>query len=363
MANESFGFVTRVGGNMFSERGPMPSFAGFGIVLIVVGTFSTAALGYLGKRLDLQTLVAQSDLIAVVDVSKVDDVGPATALVKGGSLAAGRDKVEGITKWCIKGGCPDQLTMNFVSTTTFAGYERVPVGTQIVFLKQHGIEYEFTDASFPSLPAVSGSTNIAESNPLLAVIAELGAVLSSPAANDDQKWLVLAQAVGIPDVDSFTHSLHSAEMFAGSPDLKYGIEAELISRGDLSALRSFVDLLLGNTLTDAQRETLQLAVANNVKTVKAAPILSRLLQARDASSRRAAALALWRNANPSAIPDLVGILQDPDWEVRFYAVRALSDIVNEPDWGGPGERQFREREQEYLAHWRNWAKSQGVAGR
>jgi hypothetical protein len=345
---------------MFSEKDPRASFARFGIVLIV---FSTAALGYPGKHFDLQTLVAQSDLIAVADISKLDDVGPTSIVINGESLAAEKKRAEGTTKWCIKGGCPDQLTMRFMSTNTFVGYGRVPVGSQIVFLRQQGTEYEFTDASFPSLPAVSGSTNIAESNPLLAVIAELGAVLSSPTASDGQKWLVLARARGIPDVDSFTHSLQTAEMLVGSSDLKYGIGAELISRGDLSSLRSFVDLLLSNTLTDAQRETLQLAVANNVKTVKAAPILSRLLQASDAPSRRAAALALWRNANASAVPDLVGILQDPDWEVRFYAVRALSDIVNEPGWGGPSEAEFREREQEYLPHWRNWAKSQGVAGR
>jgi hypothetical protein len=86
---------------MFSARGSMPSFRRFAIVLIVFGTLSTSALGYLTGRFDLQKLVAQSDLIAVVDVSKVDDVGPTTIVINSTSLQAERKKVKFITRWCI----------------------------------------------------------------------------------------------------------------------------------------------------------------------------------------------------------------------------------------------------------------------
>ena len=68
--------------------------------------------------------------------------------------------------------------------------------------------------------------------------------------------------------------------------------------------------------------------------------------------------ALWHIADPNTVPELLRSLQDPDEQVRFYAVRAFADIANEPGWGGPGESEFRNRQQEYLEHWQEWAKAQ-----
>ena len=35
--------------------------------------------------------------------------------------------------------------------------------------------------------------------------------------------------------------------------------------------------------------------------------------------------------------------------------RGVSDIANEPSWGGPSELQFHQHQQEYLTHWQSWA--------
>jgi hypothetical protein len=166
----------------------------------------------------------------------------------------------------------------------------------------------------------------------------------------------LAKASGIPNVNSFKLSLRAGLDVTANPDLKYRIQAELVSRGDPSALRSSVDLLLSNTLNDAQRETFLLVIENDVKTSESLPIITHLLESPDPLSRRAAAEALWHMANPSTVPDLARTLQDSDREVRFYAVRALSDIANEPGWDGPSEAELQEHQQKYLAHWQDWAK-------
>jgi hypothetical protein len=207
-------------------------------------------------------------------------------------------------------------------------------------------------------PAAPGSVSDIESDPLQAVVAELGRVISSPAAGQGQKYAVLARARGIPNVESFNLSLQAGLDTAENADLRYRIQAELISRDDLFELRPVVDLLLGNTLTEEQRQIFLLAIANNIKSSKSVPMITRLLCSTDLLSRRAVAEALWHIASSNAIPDLVRILQDPDQEVRFYAVRALSDIANEQGWGGPSESQFQDHQQEYLTHWQNWAKSQ-----
>ena len=325
-----------------------------GIVLTVCGA---CALAYPGKPFNLQRLVEEADVIAVADIFRIDDAGSATTSVDGLALPVSEYKANIHVERRIKGICPDGFILDFFTPQQFVGYPGVAVGRQIILLKHQDNRYEFADRHYPSLPAAPGYISRIESDPLQAVIAELGRVVSSPAATQAQKWTVLARARGIPNVESFKLALHAGLDAAENVDLKYRIQAELISRDDLSQLRPMVDLLLSNALTDEQRQMVHLVIANNVKSPKSVPMITRLLRSGDPLSRRAAAEALWHIASPDAIPDLLRILQDPDQEVRFYAVRALSDIANEPGWGGPGESEFQEHQQEYLTHWRNWAKS------
>lgn len=325
-----------------------------GIVLIMC---CASALAYPGKHFNLQELVQAADVIAVVDISAIDNAGLTSITLDGQALPANAHRADVQTERRLKGTCPSQFILDFFTPQQFVGYPGVGIGRQIVFLKRRGRGYEFADRHFPSLPAAPESAPGPEPDPLQAVVAELGRVISSPAATQAQKWTVLARARGIPDMEPFKLYLQAGLDTAGNADLKYRIQAELISRGDLSELSSSVDLLLGGTLTDDQRQTFLLTIANNVKNPKSVPAITRLLRSTDPLSRRAAAEALWHIASPNAIPELVRILEDPDQKVRFYAVRALSDIANEPGWGGPGESEFQERQQEYLTHWRNWAKN------
>jgi hypothetical protein len=85
--------------------------------------------------------------------------------------------------------------------------------------------------------------------------------------------------------------------------------------------------------------------------------LKPLLRSSDESIREAAVEALWHIADPASVPILAKSLTDADEQVRFYAVRACSDIANETDWGGPGESEFHKHQQKYLSHWQQWAKS------
>jgi hypothetical protein len=122
-------------------------------------------------------------------------------------------------------------------------------------------------------------------------------------------------------------------------------------------LPDVANLLLTHTASVDQRTWLLYVIGNRVKDRRAIPALEPLLRSGDSSIREAAAEALWHIADTAAVPELVKSLHDPDEQVRFYAVRALSDIANEPGWGGPGESEFHERQQEYLTHWQNWGKT------
>jgi hypothetical protein len=328
--------------------------AKLGIVSIMCGA---CALAYPGKHFHLQELVEEADVIAVVEISRIDNAGPVTIAVDGESLLADAHRADVNTERLIKGFCPNQFILDFFTPRQFVGYPGVGVGRQIIFLKRRDNRYEFADRHFPSLPAAPGTVSGIESDPLQEVVAELGRVVSSPAATQAQKWTVLVRASGIPNVESFKLSLQAGLSTAENADLKYKIQAELVSRGDCSQLSSLVELLISDALSNEQRQTLLLVIENSVKSPESLPMITRLLRSPDALSRRAAAEALWHIASPKEVPDLSRLLEDADREVRFYAVRALADIANEPGWGGPSESEFQEHQQEYLTHWQNWARS------
>jgi hypothetical protein len=325
---------------------------------MVVAVLGASCLAYPGKPFDLRQLVTEADVIVVATIEKIDDVGSTNVLVGDQSVSARAHRARVLAERRIKGSCPEEFSIEFVTPSQFVGYPGVTMGRQIVFLKKQDNGYRFASRQYPSLPAAPGSSAIESgSDPLEAVVMQLGSVVSSPAASQSEKWIVLARAYGIPRSESFERSLRAGMDNTASLDLKYRIQTELVARDDDAELARAIDLLLASTLTDEQQQLFLLAIGNNVKNPTALPALARLLRSGNAPSRRAAAEALWHSAISDSVPDLVRILQDSDAQVRFYAVRALSDIANEPGWGGPSEAQFQEHEEEYLQHWKSWARS------
>jgi hypothetical protein len=95
-------------------------------------------------------------------------------------------------------------------------------------------------------------------------------------------------------------------------------------------------------------------IGTKIDSSKAVPSVRRLLQSADAPLRRAAAQALWHVADASSQDAMIGALNDPDSEVRFYTIRGLAEVTGQKEWG-PSSALFDEDEQTYLKHWRDWA--------
>jgi hypothetical protein len=321
----------------------------------IVGAFPTVCLSYPAKTFNLARLVADSDVVAIANVLSMRKAGAARITVDGQAVSATLYRAEAEIQGCIKGLCPDHVTIEFYTPEQFVGYPGVGAGRGLVFLRAQGPTFVFTDRHFPVLPAADAYTFPDEQGPVEAAAGVLGRALSSPATSHSDKMLVLVRARGIPKTESFISSLQVALGTVAQPDLRCRIQAELISRGDASQVESAVELLLGSALSRDERDTLVLAIANNASGPGALPALGKLLRLGDPLARRAAAEALWHIASPASVRFLGPSLEDPDEEVRFYAVRALSDIANEPGWGGPSESEFHENQQRYLAHWASWA--------
>jgi HEAT repeats len=327
------------------------------LVVAILFVLASLANAYPGKRLQLEQLVGDSDVIAIVDLSDIRNVGAVEMEVDGSNVKANRYMADALLLRSLKGLCPDKLTLGFYTPREFLGYPGVATGPQMVFLRKDRERYVFADRHYPSLPAIANTVPpeaASFDDPLQRVVAELGGVIASPSASTRDKWAVLARAYAVPKSAYFASALRLGLHEADEDELKYRIQAELISRDDLSQLNAVGNLLLTGKLNGKQKELFLSVIANEIKNPNAAPTLVRLLHTGDAEMRRAAAEGLWHAADPRAVPDLLKALQDEDEKVRFYAVRALAEVNNEPQWG-PGSVEFQEHQQQYLSHWQEWA--------
>lgn len=236
------------------------------------------------------------------------------------------------------------------------GYPGLATGSQLVFLRESDGRLVFTDRHYPTLPAAAGegASTADTGNPLGRVVAELGNVLASTVTSTPMKWSVLAIAYAVPKTASFSSSLQAGLRATTDIVLRERIDAELIRRADITSLRLAANWLLTDTLSESSRNETLNAIANSLTNPDAVPVLNDLLRSGGPSVRRAAMEALWHIGVPSSVELLIAGLKDNDHQVRFYAVRALADIYNDPDWG-PAEGLFDRDEERYLTYWERWA--------
>jgi HEAT repeat protein len=83
----------------------------------------------------------------------------------------------------------------------------------------------------------------------------------------------------------------------------------------------------------------------------------------DEQTRRDAAGALRKIGTEAVIAPLSKALYDEDWEVRWMAVMGLAGVAgpdeDDESWY-PSHSAFKENEQHYLDHWREWVKKKGI---
>jgi hypothetical protein len=329
----------------------------FAALLPLLASFCLVCFGYPLQPLRLRQLVDASDVIAIADVTVAEGAGRINVDVDGNTLEAVPYQADVQPIRFLKGSGPQHIAVSFFTPLEYVGYPGVASSRQMVFLKFRDGLYSFVDPHYPTLPVTaSADVGAPATDPLEGVIIELGKVLASPSEPAGKKWQVMSIAYALRSFPIYMSYLRAAVTAANQPDLKYRIQAELITRDDLTDLPTVGDLLLKGGLTDRQREMFLSAISNVLKDPRALPTLRRLLSSETLSVRRAAAEAMWHIGDPSEIKDLLRLLSDEDDRIRFCAVRGLAIAVNEPSWGpSPGE--FEEHEDKYIQHWLEWAQA------
>lgn len=131
-------------------------------------------------------LSAQSEVVVIADVGKLQQLGRTGILFNGQLLAGERYRVEALRLYTLAGSCRDHFAVELQLPDSGVGYGAPREGTRILFLKKSGDTFVLTNPYYPGLPAVSTPPSELQSHELAEqVVAELGAVIASPDASPD----------------------------------------------------------------------------------------------------------------------------------------------------------------------------------
>lgn len=196
--------------------------------------------------------------------------------------------------------------------------------------------YAFLPAMLRSGPARGG--------PLAEVVKEVGDRLLDASAPLEQRVIALQALSGEPSARPFL------EVAARNHDPRIGYQAsaELISGGDLGALRQAAADLAAHPPSPSQpAANLAIAIAS-FSSPSGIPALEKLARSGPPELRIAALRGLGATRSPSAIPALRRALRSPTYIERYWAVYGLSMIAGE---GPVSEAKFRAHEASILRGW------------
>lgn len=324
-------------------------------VLILVALFLTlqrAEAGVVSGVL-LPDLAKAADIIVLGRIVSTTQVGLAT-LDDGAQKVLSRVMAAELHVEEVFKGAPGtmDITVQFLLPDLPIGYSTPPVGTSaIFFLNRTGREYHFTSPYRPSIIGMPGAAP--EGGTLVdRLISCVAAVIESAETSSYQKRQAIFALVYVPGARS-TQALQNASHL-NEQALQLNAVAFLLMRNDISGLQLAAEALLrpSEGPPSSERQNL-LSGLGSVKDPRAVPTLGTLLKQGDDPVRRAAAEALASTASPDGIDALAQALYDPDHQVRYYAVIGLAEITGQKDWR-PIADTFRDREAEYLSHWKDW---------
>ena len=321
---------------------------------LIILLLSVPAEAELVPSLDLNTLVSESDLIVVGQVTAVSERERTSIDAGGGYIEVTRMAASLSPNRVLKGQTNDAtIYFEFVKRdlSPFKLVEARQFG--IFFLKNRSGVFTVTNPYYSFLVA-GRSQPIDAGNVLENVVSEFANVIR----------LNMPRRARIEAIEALRHvsSKTATEVLreaAGNPDLSVRMRAHtaLLWRNDISAMSEAVDLLLKPP--PGAEEFLLTNLATSVEAVSdpdAIVLLKRLRTARQANIRRATAGALRSTRAEAAIQPLILCLSDSDRDVRYHAVIGLAEITGQLNWG-PSTDMFQRDEQTYLEHWKLWGQT------
>ncbi len=329
------------------------------VLIIVILLLVPSAEPWPGPTLNLDRLTTEASLIAVGQITSVQELGRTSAQI-GNRIVPARAMLATLRVDQVLKGTTDasssSLRFHLTLPDEFVGWRSVaPLGYRIFFLAESSGELKLANPYHPSAPAVPG-TESREGTPIERVIAELAAVLESTKIPLPERQEAVYALNTTQDPAAITALKRVAEV--QDLTLRLSVSAALLEHNDISTLQFAEDTLLkpNSGISPDLLHNLSYGIFIGVKDERAVPSLARLLHATNTETRRAAASALMHVGSTSCIDPLLSAIGDADFQVRYFSVIGLAEVTGQMDWR-PNMDDFKSDQGKYLNHWRDWSQS------
>jgi hypothetical protein len=336
------------------------------LLLSVVCLMPQGARATIVPSIDISKLTEEAGLILVGDVISVQEEQNGSFEIGGELRKAVRMVAVLRVDRVIKGKAEKVVAVRFYKTDDFLGYATVQADQfGMFFLRGTAEALTFVSPYYPSILAARERCQTGGSD-LERVVAEMDCVLKSSVTTHRDLITAIQYFRTVPA----THAIPALK--AAAPELPSPLDVlaayVLLHHNDLSMLPLVEKSLQKSSKLLVQAEGSRWefflsAALTYIKDPAAIPAMSRLMSSADAQTRRDAAGALRNIGTEAVIAPLSKALYDEDWEVRWMAVMGLAGVAgpdeDDESWY-PSHSAFKENEQHYLDHWREWVKKKGI---
>lgn len=306
---------------------------------------------------NVEHLIANSDLVAVGKVIDVKDAGDGQ-YVSAGQTLYGRWQVATLSLRRILKGTFSEATVRFKTFIERSGLYDFPSPGEIhIFFMRRELpgEYVPTEPDNPYLIASVDSppmTGSLESR----VVGEIAFVLKSSKSTPVERRQAV-DTLAMIRTKRATAALAFAAIDDTIEDIRLVALAALLRRNEITLLDRAEEILRSVPPGEQPYPVAGLAVAlQSIKDPKAIPVLAALASAPNEHVRENSVAALSQIGTQDAVEPLLKALNDKNQEVRFYAASGLAQVTGQTDWW-VGPETYKAKEEYYLTHWREWAKS------
>lgn len=306
--------------------------------------------------LDLPALTRNADLIVLGQITSIRESGRVTITLEGKATESQSMVAELTARGVLKGKVDSpRIFFTFAVPMVESGYKTIaPSQFGLFFLRADGDE-RFTVLSpyYPFLVAASDSPKL-KGNDLDRVVGTIAHLLAQPSAE------LRREAIYILDTASTDEATDALRRAASDGDtvVKLQALAALLRRGDISVLNIAEDFLLHPkpNVDEYLRRNVSVSL-EGIKDPRAIVTLVRLLAAPDIQTRRSSAGALRHMHTTAAIGPLLTALESSDRGVRYQGVIGLAELTGQDEWA-PSVELFQKDEQHFIAHWKEWGRTQ-----
>lgn len=297
---------------------------------------------------DLPKLINSSDVVAVAQVTGVNQTGSGTVDVPGAQTIPAHFRVAALHLKEILKGAPASTDIAVRYTILYSpggwgggvpqGYTirdtLIPNSTRLVFLRGISDHYEFTNGSYPSFVcAPDASSNGRSPDPLSRVLSRLTDAIFSTNVSEQDKAEAIRQ-LGAVDTDAVIPALRTfiaSDVGRQNEFLRTEALVALLNHKDESVVGFAESELLSGTVSYWKSNFL-FALTRAVPPSRSIPILAEALALPGPEMRTSAAVAIYQTDSPEGIRPLLQALDDPDPQVAFAVMQGLGNLTKHYGW-------------------------------